>query len=342
MSHNICFSVIIPTLNRSAALKETLVSIYKQNVLPEIIYVIDQSDNTETKNICMQFPLVVYVHSQIKSATTARNIGIRASVEAGMDFWVFLDDDVELDKDFFNIIRSAFSDNQHIVGIVAWVRPLVSNNRSLLANILRFIGGFDYNANKVKMRSNFLATSLWKRPSGEAVKVMWMTGGAMSVRNLKERNIFFDENLILYALAEDRDFSYRLSQIGNTVLLPNLQLLHKAAPEGRIPSRKKIFMIAVHQYYLTKKHFNGAILSSVMYWWNMCVRWGISILMSLYGFVSDKHDMMNGATDIRDAFYYVLCNREQIGRGDLGLFHRFLLEDSKVLNTSKSIVKKGK
>ena len=319
------FSLIIPTLNRPQILRETLVSVFAQSLLPEKIYVIDQSDNNETKNICLQFSSIIYIHSDVKSLTKARNIGVMESIKTGMDFWAFLDDDVELDPDYFKTIYDGFADNCSVVGIAAWVRPLVPVRRSFLSNALRFIGGFDYYSKRIKMRRNFLATFLRYIPATQ-VKVGWISGCAIAVRNLKDRNIFFDENLILYALAEDRDFSYRLSKIGDTVLIPELQLLHKVVPEGRIPSRKKTFMIAVHQYYLIKKHFGNSLFSALMYWWNMLIRLIISMFICARGYIGDDKEMVRTWKDTREALCYVIRHRRELQSFNMKFFHEFLLK----------------
>ena len=319
------FSLIIPTLNRPQVLRETLVSVFAQSLLPEKIYVVDQSDNDETKNICLRFSSVTYMHSEVKSLTKARNIGVMESINAGMDFWAFLDDDVELDPDYFKTLYEGFACNSSIVGIAAWVRPLVPVRRSFWVNTLRFIGGFDYFSKRIKMRRNFLATSPWVA-GNKIIDAEWMHGGAMAVRNLNDKNIFFDENLILYALAEDRDFSYRLSKIGDTVWIPELQLLHKATPEGRVPSRKKTFMIAVHQYYLIRKHFSNSLFSTLMYWWNMSIRWIISLFVSFNGYIYGNEEMIRAGNDTREAFCYVMQKRHELKNLNMRFFHEFLLK----------------
>lgn len=323
MAETAHFSLIIPTLNRPNILRETLVSVFKQDLLPKVIYIVDQSEGNETRDLCSQFSSVKYIYSDVRSLTKARNIGIKASIAAGVDFWIFLDDDVELEQGYFRIINKAFADNDSIIGITAWVNTLTPIKRGFIANILRFFGGFDYNSSCVKIRANFLATSVKTIPS-DWIKVEWFSGCAMSARNLKDKNIFFDENLILYALAEDRDYSYRLSKIGDTVLIPELQLLHKVTSEWRIPSRKKTFMVAVHQYYLVKKHFGDSLLNALMYWWNMSIRWIISLFVSFIGYASGNVEMARSGQDIRKSFYYVIQNRHKLKKLDMRFFHEFL------------------
>lgn len=318
------FSLLIPTLNRPVAIKETLLSVLKQDLQPSIIYVIDQSDDDKTKNVCSAFPSVTYVRSSVKSLTAARNVGVRASVDAGMDFWVFIDDDVELDEGFFSIMRDTFAKNGSVVGVAPFVRTEPPIKWGRAANAFRLACGFDYYSKQVKFRKNFLATSL-RYPPKEQRRVAWMSGCAMGVRNLHEKNIFLDENLILYSLAEDRDYSYRLSRLGDIIAVPNLKLFHKVTPEGRMPSRNKTFMVAVHGYYLLKKNFGRSPLGALMFWWNMAARFAVSLLTSLLGRVKGNKEMARSGKDVRDSIAYLARHKKEIACGNLNAFHALLL-----------------
>ena len=44
--------IIIPTLNRPSILKDCLDSLKRQTIVTPMIYVIDQSDDTKTKELC--------------------------------------------------------------------------------------------------------------------------------------------------------------------------------------------------------------------------------------------------------------------------------------------------
>ena len=317
------FSVIIPTLNRSESLSDTLNSIMQQSLLPRVIYVIDQSNDELTYKVCTGFTLVEYRHSLIKSATNARNIGIKASEEREVFFWVFLDDDVELLPDYFRNMAATYSNFSEVIGVTGWTITPSQKPWGIISNFLRTIGCFDHYSNTMRVLPNFLATSL-KRCPKETCFIEWMPGCSMSARNLIHNNEYFDENLILYALGEDRDYSYRLSKKGKMILDPSIELLHKVTPSGRMLTHKKIFMTTVHQYYLMKKHFSNSLIADVAYWWNMLLRYLIGFAVIIFGCFSSNNELKNLGTSICKSVCYVYNNRSRIKLGNLSLIHKFL------------------
>ena len=102
-------SVIIPTLNRKDDLGKTLISISKCDKLPFEVIIIDQSDNDETKDFCDNFKKlnVRYFYTDIKSSALARNIWIN-NLNKDTDCVLFLDDDVLLEKDYFDELENFF------------------------------------------------------------------------------------------------------------------------------------------------------------------------------------------------------------------------------------------
>ena len=101
-------SVIVPTLHRSQDLEVLLESFISQTQSPLEILIIDQSDDTKTKELCLRFkkelPLK-YTHSKIKSSTHNRNLGVR---QAKGEVVVFLDDDTELEPDYLEQIDNFY------------------------------------------------------------------------------------------------------------------------------------------------------------------------------------------------------------------------------------------
>jgi glycosyltransferase involved in cell wall biosynthesis len=88
-------SVIIPTYNRVALLKDALDSVYAQEEMGSSFYieviVIDDASSDATPEIVQQYPTVRYIrHERNRGASAARNSGISAS---SGKYLAFLDDD---------------------------------------------------------------------------------------------------------------------------------------------------------------------------------------------------------------------------------------------------------
>jgi GT2 family glycosyltransferase len=313
---NKSFSVIIPTLNRPDVLKETIESILRQKQTPLEIIIIDQSDNEDTELICKNYSQVVYHHTTLKSGTHSRNIGIDYSKS---DILVFLDDDVELLPGYFYNIILSFMNNKELAGVQGWI--VNKKKRSKIDNLLRTIFLFEHDAKKMKILPNFLGTTLTNIPL-KPTQVEWMPGCNFAVRKKFVEIERFDENLIKYALAEDRDLSYRILKYGDIYLNPKSKIIHKEVSISRLPSKKKLYMIAVHQLYLIFKHFGNSKISIFAYWWNMVGRTIYNTILC----VKSPRSYFEQLQNTFSSFLYVINNYSSIKHGDLGFFHSFLNE----------------
>lgn len=312
--NNMNISVIIPTLNRPQVLQETLESVSKQLKLPFEVIIIDQSDSEETGTVCKEFHFVKYYHNNFKSLTHARNIGIR---ESKGDIIVFIDDDVELLPGYFEYVLESFQAKPEAIAFCGNV--INSKPFRGLNNVIRKAFLFDHSSDDMTILPNFLATSFTKNPS-DYREVFWMTGCNFCVKKSALQQVMFDEKLIKYALAEDRDFSYRLSKQGKIYFNPHMKLIHKVADVSRIPSRKKVFMIFVHQLYLTKKNLGWSFKNKSAYWWNIA---GRLIFAFFYCFTLKSSSFDNLKNNIL-ALTFIIRNKKEIKVGNLQKFHRFL------------------
>ena len=85
--------------------------------------------------------------------------------------------------------------------------------------------------------------------------VEFMQGCLMSARRDAVERVGFDEELPGYGLAEDEDFSYRLSRVGRLRYLPDAVVVHKN--EGFRGSELRAFnrTVVVNRTYLFRKNF---------------------------------------------------------------------------------------
>jgi len=256
-------SVIICTLNRVDDLRKTLESIDDQVVHPDELLLVDQSDNQETKKLAQEkrpYP-VRYIPQKEKSLTTARNRGIR---HAKGDIYVFLDDDVTLDRDYLvNLIHSFESTN------VAAVHGYITNY--FHGPKLLFILNKYYNwvfANDFlslfacRVRGIFGNTYPLFMPVNE-LQCSTMSGCNFSLRAsfIKKKKIQFDEQLIRYSFKEDADVGHRIWQAGGTILLnPEMLLVHHASTAGRITPIQQLRMRYAYFSYLFFKNVSQNML----------------------------------------------------------------------------------
>jgi len=110
------FSVIICTYNRCDLLKESLVSIL--SIMPDNgkyeLIVIDNNSTDNTKETVRNFTNVRYVLEANQGLSYARN---RAIKESQNTILLFLDDDIELNSNYFEICKALYSESDcNIVG----------------------------------------------------------------------------------------------------------------------------------------------------------------------------------------------------------------------------------
>ncbi|MDQ0967604.1 glycosyltransferase involved in cell wall biosynthesis [Flavobacterium sp. W4I14] len=105
-------SIIIPTKNRAKRLNSALLSIQNnisQNTSFEVI-VIDNGSNDETKEICDLYkktiPNLIYRYDPAPGLLTGRHLGVQISQG---EILCFLDDDVEINRDYIRGIVNIFS-----------------------------------------------------------------------------------------------------------------------------------------------------------------------------------------------------------------------------------------
>lgn len=116
MSTPTTLDVVIPTFNRSRSVVRTLESLRRAPVpagLSVTVFVVDNASTDDTRAqveaASRAWPAgsVQYVFEQYPGASAARNAGVMAS--RGMLIG-FLDDDVEVQPDWFTVIHGAFAD----------------------------------------------------------------------------------------------------------------------------------------------------------------------------------------------------------------------------------------
>lgn len=114
-------TIIIPTLNRPRDLELTLESLLLCHQKPLQTLIIDQSTTKETKNLIDQSRFaslnIEYHHTDIPSSAQARNLAIELA-NARSELIVFLDDDVNVARDFFDQIIAFFTKNPKAKGVL--------------------------------------------------------------------------------------------------------------------------------------------------------------------------------------------------------------------------------
>lgn len=254
-------SVIIATKGRPVDLTETLASVARADPGPLEVLVIDGDEGRSAEAVVEAAaaaghdPAPRYVHSA-PGLTRQRNVGVR---EARGDVVVYLDDDVDVDPRLFAVLAGAYRDPD-VIGatgrVVEGAERRFGNKRSTLRRLL-FRGPegtltrFGY-----PRRMQDLDTER---------DVELMPGCVMSGRREAVERVGFDERLPGYALAEDEDFSYRLSQEGRIRYLPDAVVDHKNTGFRSSGTRRFNRDVVVNRTYLFRKNFRRTPLARLQF-----------------------------------------------------------------------------
>lgn len=232
-------SVIVATYNRNKVLCESITSILgdfqhlSEDVEKELI-IVDQSSkhdeytNKFLKSVCSEN--VILINEHLASLPNARNVGIKIS---SGDIIIFLDDDILVQKNFFNAYLKAYSENDvySVVGNVLLVNKdkdniILSNQSSFKSYIKKKLIFFVF-GNKSYVISKY-GLVLSDTSSNKRQIVDGGMGCNMSFRKCVFDQVgYFDTNYIGNALREETDLFYRMKSRNMKILFePKASLLH--------------------------------------------------------------------------------------------------------------------
>jgi GT2 family glycosyltransferase len=222
------YSVIITSKDRPAILAETIQTLLRQSHSPEsILVVVDKpSDMDDLPEGCRAM-----IFSG--SLTAKRNAGM-GKVPASSSLVLFVDDDVELHRDYALFACELFGSHREIVA--------ASGNALVDAPIPR--------ANAVAILKE---AKIPERSFKGCGKDSVLYGCNMIMRRevvLQER---FDETLPLYSFGEDYEISIRLRRHGLVGRFSTGLLVHLKAFSGRLNRKRLAWSIIANNWYFVRK-----------------------------------------------------------------------------------------
>ncbi len=269
-------SVIIPTKDRPDDLERAIRSLLGQSILPRELIIVDQSRDAKSRQRVERefagflrrlrgYTKLVYLHDpSIGGGAIARN---RAMDVAKGDFWVFLDDDVELEPDFIQELLDAYHRYPQADG----VSGIITNYRLppwpfRIWSWTFFRGPFRDERQPIYWNADRLRGC-------DPVAVSRFGGGVMSFRAAPIRSLRFDENLKGVSDGEDVDFCARLRPGAVLLITPRARLAHHQSPVGRSKTHS-LRRFARANCYLYEKHWRKCAFHRLYFMW-FCVGLGL-------------------------------------------------------------------
>ncbi len=221
--------LVICTRNRIDDFKRCLASVEAANHIPNRILVVDSSDGLETENYCAQSDLPINYIRALGGLTAKRNIALAEALE---EIVHFIDDDVEVEPDYFRALDEVLRDSPHTAGAGGAIVGSRPGKPSLISRL-----GLNSSLSPGRVLRSGFNTQCFAAP--KATNVDWLSGCSMSFRMSVICGLKFDERRKGYALGEDVDFGLKALQRGPLLYTPSARLVHHESPINRpdLPAR---------------------------------------------------------------------------------------------------------
>lgn len=229
-------AVIIPTKDRPACLERAVSLLLVQTVRPRQLIIVDQSATNESRQRVEallaadastggQEVRVRYIHEPtIPGAAVARN---RAMAEAAGQVWLFLDDDMEPEREFIEALLTVYARWPSIGGVSGIITNYATPSWAFRTwSSIFLLGPFHDERQAIYWRADELR-------GRDPIPVTKFGSGLMSVRADVVRDTRFDESLRGLPPGEDIDFCIRLGPRANLVIAPQARIAHHPSPTGR-------------------------------------------------------------------------------------------------------------
>lgn len=251
-------SILIPTLRRPGLLEETLRNVTSLSRPPDEIVVVDGDLQRSAAAVVDRARAAGVPLTYLPSAPGAALQRNRGLERCSGDVVVFLDDDVTLDTDALAVLEGAYADESIVgaTGVVDQPRQHRVDRDSWLRVLLPG-GGREGTFTRY-------GYPRYLKDVGSRHDVEFMMGCFMSARRDAAAAVAFDERLTGSSIAEDEDFSRRLSELGRIVFLPEARCRHKlaASHEG---DRQIARTTVVNRAYLFRKNFRPTPLARAQF-----------------------------------------------------------------------------
>lgn len=283
-------ALIICTYMRPHSLQKLLKSIMSQSKRPEQIIIVDGSTNQETKDLLFSHNIglkVDYflVEKEHRGLTKQRNYGV-SMIGPEIEIVSFLDDDVVLERNYFEEILSTFSVFPNSIGVGGIdlkentffkVQLGVKYSRfsyykldgwvckESLRNKARKIFGL-----MPKIQPDLIPEYSHGRsgfpPNGKVYRVEHLIGMSMSFRKKVFENLSFSKYFEGYGLYEDFDFCVRALKFGELYVNTSAQVWHYHEPSGRPDTYKYGKMVIRNGWYVWKQRFPTNSIDAKLKW----------------------------------------------------------------------------
>ncbi len=275
---------------RPKPLLQLLHSVRGQSLFPDEILIIDGSNNRETELVLKQnhFDNLHYfvVQPEHRGLTKQRNYGI-SKVNLSSEIVCFLDDDIVLEKDYFEQLLQTYQIHPEALGVGGYISNetqwnFVGVNYNLPITEFYFDGWKRKDSFRFILRKKLGLdsdcppgySSLYSHgrsigflpPSGKIYETEMLMGGVSSFRKKVFDTIQFSTYFEGYGLYEDADFTLRVAKMGKLYLNTAARLNHYHDASGRPNQYRYGNMVVRNGWYVWRVKNPKPLLNAKLKW----------------------------------------------------------------------------
>lgn len=256
-------SVIIATLGRVEELENTLRTLCDNTTLPDEVIVVDGDDGENAKPVVEkyagEFNCINFIHVKEEPGLPGqRNAGLGRTTG---DIVLFLDDDIELERDYLTCLITAYRDTE-IGGATGLITNQVETPTALAVLSRLFL--LPRLAKHCYQQRSGLPAFLYKPQRVTDVGIL--NGCNMSFRNSALSGFSFDRRINYF---DDDDVSLTVGTKWRFVQVPGAKLKHVVSPKGRPRATAVADRSIIEQRLLHRKHLSQTPLNVLAYYWSV-------------------------------------------------------------------------
>lgn len=255
-------ALVVCTRNRPGQVENRLQELLRFRCLPSVILIVDSSTDDDTRKIVSRksrhFPVrLSYLHT-LPGLPRQRNCGVNLlrGEFPDLQFIHFLDDDVVVKHDYFDVVRHIFDEFPNVIAVGGHDEEL---QNTIHSGWIRRILGIGSKLTGVILSSGIAIPPV---PTGIVHCCEWLVGGMQSVRAHIFDSISFDSKLRMYG--EDLDFYLKASTYGEIVCSSRLPIKHLNDPSNRDSQRQIQRFHNGVRWYFAKKYPDRVIRWKVL------------------------------------------------------------------------------
>jgi glycosyltransferase involved in cell wall biosynthesis len=268
-SETLPLTLVIPTRDRTAALRRTLESLAEQSSQPAEIRIVDASGDGGTRSLCEESipklrSALSWCRAEVTGAASQRNQGVHAASQLTIGF---MDDDVLLEPGCFERLWRALNSDHRIGGVNAMITNQSYRSPGRASRfVFRLIGGRDessYAGRILGPAVNILPEDREDLP--EVVPVEWLNTTCTLYRREALPDPPFPEHFKGYSLMEDVTLSLAVGRRWRLANARTARIYHDSQPGSHKVDPKLVAeMQLINRHYVMTKVLGRSRISDYL------------------------------------------------------------------------------